>query len=259
MQHQKNQQTRGVHMDELRQFCERLPQEACIFTARIGDGQQLSIVFRGVLSYAIENGYEPTEKDTIVTMVYENIDDLIDECTEIVKDEGYGLEYSTMRFQAYTIDRKPIRSKVIRTNIEQDFIDENINSITALTNANIRMSEEIRRVLREVSNNNAEHLKTIGQLTSAFVQSKKEMLELERENMVKELVMSLPDDDDDTKSKGLDLLERVVGGFFQQQQTNIDDMVKETIKNDPSKVREYCEDPEIVEAIRKAMFGGDNE
>ena len=246
-------------MNELRDFVGRLPDEACIFTGRVGDGQQLQIVFRGVLETAIAQGYQPSDKDTVVTVIYQNLDDLIDACHECCIDEGFGVEYSTMRLQAYTIDRKPIRSKVIRRKIEDDFIDENISSITALTHANIRMSEEIRRVLREVSNNNAEHLKTIGQLTNAFVESKKQMLELERENMVKELVMSLPDEDDDTKSQGLQLLEKVVGGFFQQQQSNLDDLIKDTIKNDPSKVREFCQDPDVVDAIKDAIFGGDDE
>ena len=247
-------------MDELRDFIERLPSEACIFTGRIGEGQQLNIVFRGVLESAVVNGYKPSEKDTVVTVIYQNIDDLVEACVEACIDEGFGLEYSTMRFQAYTIDRKPIRSKVIRKQLDGTYEIENMSSIQALTHANIRMSEEIRRVLREVSNNNSHHLKTISDLTTAFVESKQSMLELERENMVKELIMSMPDEDDnETQTKGLQLLEKVVGGIFQQKAHDMDEVIKETIKTDPDKVREYCEDPEVVEAIRNAIFGAGHE
>ena len=36
--------------------------------------------------------------------------------------------------------------------------------------------------------------------------------------------------------------------------------IKETIKNDPEKVREFMKDPEIVESImREVMRGGDDE
>jgi len=242
-------------MNELQDFVSRLPAEACIFTGRIGDGQNLHIVFRGVLETAVEQGYKSTDKDTVVTVIYENIDDLIDACVECCVDEGFGIEYTTMRFQAYTIDRRPIRSKVVRKKLDDDNWNENINPIQALTNANIRMVEEMRRGYREVVNNNVEHLRTIGRLTDAFVGTKKQMLELERENMIKELVMSMPDDENDTQSQGLQLLEKVVGGIFTQKEQSIDDMIKETIKTDPSKVREYCEDPEIVDAIKDALFG----
>ena len=74
--------------------------------------------------------------------------------------------------------------------------------------------------------------------------------------------MQLHDDDngDDTRQQGLNLLEKVVSGVFQQQSHNLDDMIKETIKNDPEKVREFMKDPEVVESImREVMRGTEDE
>lgn len=243
-------------MQSLQDFFDRLPPEAVIFTGRIGTGQNLNIVFRGVMSQAVEDGYKASDKDTIQTFVYSDGDRLVEDCLETAQDAGWGLEHEILRFQSYTIDRKPIKSKVLRKEIELDIDkeDREINAIQALTHANIRMTEEMRRGYREVVQNNREHLETIRHLTEAFVMSKREMLDLERENMAKELVMKYHDDEqgDDTRAQGLALLEKVVGGFFQQQAANIDDIIKETIKSDPSKVKDFMNDPEIMEAIMKA-------
>ena len=83
--------------------------------------------------------------------------------------------------------------------------------------------------------------------------------------MARELIMEMHDKDtgDDTRQQGLSLLERIAHGLFSQhamQGANIDDMIKETIKNDPEKVREFMKDPEVVESImREVMRGGDDE
>lgn len=240
---------------------ERLPEQAVLFTARIGSKQELSIVFKGVISSAIEQGYKPNEKDTLETFVYENLYELVEDCLVTCEDEGWGIEHPKLRFQAYTIDRKPIRSKVLTKSLELEDTGD-VNSIQALTHALIRMSEEVRRTLKETNVNNAEHLKTINSLVQSTVQAEKDKLLLERENMAKELIMQLHDDDngDDTRQQGLNLLEKVVSGVFQQQSHNLDDMIKETIKNDPEKVREFMKDPEVVESImREVMRGTEDE
>jgi len=51
--------------------------------------------------------------------------------------------------------------------------------------------------------------------------------------------------------------------FNQQamQGGNIDDMIKETIKNDPEKVREFMKDPDVVASIMREVMRdeeGDN-
>ena len=130
-----------------------------------------------------------------------------------------------------------------------------MTAIQALTNANIRMSEEIRRVLKEVNENNKEHLHTIATLTNAFVQTKSDMVDMEREVMIKDLALSMPDTDDDTKSEGLQLLNKVVNGYFQHQEMNIDEKIKDTIKNNKEKVREFMQDPEVVNSIKDVIFG----
>lgn len=248
-------------MSNLHDFVERLPEQAVLFTARIGSKQELSIVFKGVISSAIEQGYKPNEKDTLETFVYENLYELVEDCLVTCEDEGWGIEHPKLRFQAYTIDRKPIRSKVLTKSLELEDTGD-VNSIQALTHALIRMSEEVRRTLKETNVNNAEHLKTINSLVQSTVQAEKDKLLLERENMAKELIMQLHDDDngDDTRQQGLNLLEKVVSGVFQQQSHNLDDMIKETIKNDPEKVREFMKDPEVVESImREVMRGTEDE
>jgi hypothetical protein len=251
---------RGCIVSDLHEFAERLPEQAVLFTARIGTKQDLSIIFKGVLASAIEQGYKPSDKDTLETYSYENLYDLVEDCLVTCEDEGFGIEHPKLRFQAYTIDRKPIRSKVLTKSLEIG-TENDISSIQALTHALIRMSEEVRRTLKETNVNNSEHLKTISHLVQSTVQAEKEKLSLERENMAKELIMQLHDDDngDDTRQQGLNLLERVVSGVFQQQAGNIDDMIKETIKNDPEKVREFMKDPEVVASIMREVMKDDEE
>ena len=80
--------------------------------------------------------------------------------------------------------------------------------------------------------------------------------------MARELIMEMHDKDtgDDTRQQGLSLLERIAHGLFSQtamQGANIDDMIKETIKNDPEKVREFMQDPEIVASIMREVMRED--
>jgi len=131
--------------------------------------------------------------------------------------------------------------------------------VQSLTMANIRMSEEIRRTMREISLNNKEHLQTIASLSQTLVTSQKEKLLLERENMARELIMEMHDNEtgDDTRSQGLSLLERIAQGLFNQQAMqggNIDDMIKETIKKDTEKVREFMKDPDVVASIMREVM-----
>jgi len=249
-------------MDKLIDFCERLPPQAQIFTCRIGTSKDLTIFFKAILQETFEQGYKPSDKDTTETLVYETIDDLVEECLQIAEDEGYGTEYDTIRFHAFTIDRKPIRSKVLKKEIHVDNTIDQHNAVHSLTVANIRMSEEIRRTMREIANNNKEHLATIQSLSQTLITSQKEKLQLERENMARELIMEMHDKDtgDDTRQQGLSLLERIAHGLFSQtamQGANIDDMIKETIKNDPEKVREFMQDPEIVASIMREVMRED--
>ena len=261
----KTAKRKGCFMDKLIEFCERLPPQAELFTCRIGTSKDLTIFFKGILQSTFEKGYKPSDKDTTETLVYETIDDLVEECLQIAEDEGYGTEHDTIRFHAFTIDRKPIRSKVLKRDIHIDTSFQQHDAIASLTTANIRMSEEIRRTMREIANNNKEHLATIQSLSQTLITSQKEKLLLERENMARELIMEMHDKDtgDDTRQQGLSLLERIAHGLFSQhamQGANIDDMIKETIKNDPEKVREFMKDPEVVESImREVMRGGDDE
>jgi hypothetical protein len=208
-----------------------------------------------VLIWALEQGYQPSHKDTIPTKQYEDIQSCIDALLNTCEDEGWGYEYSTVRIQALMIDRTPVGTKVIRKETTEQ-VDFDISPIQALTNANIRMCEEMRRGYKEVVNNNRAHLQTIESLTSAWVEARKEMIELERTNMAQNLVLGMEDNNGiDYKAQGLEVLNRAVEGFFQSKVSNMDDMIKETIKNDPEKVKEYCEDPEIVESIKNAIFG----
>jgi len=84
-------------------------------------------------------------------------------------------------------------------------------------------------------------------------------LELERENMARELIMELYDkeNDENTQEQSQSLMDKVIGLIQQQihaSNVDIDTMVKETIKSDPEKVKEYMQDKEVVEAVKKAMM-----
>jgi len=247
-------------MSNIHDWLERLPEGSLIFTARGGTQGQLNVFFRGCLVEALEQGYKPSNKDTVETLSFVDLVDLGEEILTSAEDEGFGVEWDTLRVHAYTIDGKPIKSKVIKKDVT-DIIDTGSSSIQALTLANIRMSEEIRRVLREITNHNAKNLETIAMLTNSVVNSEKDKIELERENMTRELIMQLHDEDtgEDTRSQGIELLQRIAEGLFSKQTAmNMDDVIKETIKNDPEKVREFMQDPEVVEAIMKeVMKGGD--
>ena len=239
----------------LQDFINDLPEQTCLFVARVGEGQSLRVCFRGVLIWAIEEGYTPSHKDTVPTKQYADIQSCIDALLNHCEDEGFGYEYSTVRIQAMLIDRTPVGTKVIRKEVTEN-ISFDISPIQALTNANIRMCEEMRRGYKEVVNNNRAHLQTIEQLTSAYVEARKEMLELERTNMAQNLVLNMENDNGvDYKAQGLEVLNRAVDGFFQTKVSNLDEMIKDTIKNDPEKVKEFCEDPDVVESIKSAIFG----
>jgi hypothetical protein len=62
----------------------------------------------------------------------------------------------------------------------------------------------------------------------------------------------------------LSLFEWIAQGLFNQQAMhggNIDVMIKETIKNDPEKVREFMKDPDVVASIMREVMRdeeGDN-
>ncbi len=243
-------------------WLDRLPEGSVIFTARGGTQGQLSVFFRGCLHTALENGYKPSMKDTVETLAFDDLVDLGEEILTAAEDEGWGVEWDTLRVHAYSQDLKPIKSKVLKKDVS-DSIDMSGSSIQALTVANIRMSEEIRRVLREVTQHNKVNLETITNLTHAVVESEKSKIELERENMTRELIMQLHEEDtgEDTRSQGVELLQRIASGLFgQNQAVDIDEMIKETIKTNPDKVREFMQDPEVVEAIMKeAMRGKEDE
>ena len=52
-------------------------------------------------------------------------------------------------------------------------------------------------------------------------------------------------------------MDKVIGLIQQQihaSNVDIDTMVKETIKSDPEKVKEYMQDEEVVKAVKKAMM-----
>lgn len=141
-------------------------------------------------------------------------------------------------------------------------IDDSGSSVQSLTTALFRMSEEIRRVLKVVTEHNTKNLETITHLTQSVVSSEKSKIDLERENMTRELIMQLHEEDtgEDTRSQGLELLQRIAGGLFGQKEGgDIDEMIKETIKTNPDKVREYMQDPEVVEAIMKEAMRGKDE
>ena len=242
-------------MRTLTDFINDLPQEACVVIGRVGDGQKLTTFFRAC-TLEVKDTYKPSEKDTVPTKLFLDIDEAIEKCMDFAQDEGWGIEYSTLRIIVQTVTKQPCGTKVLRKEITDTFEhNDSMTAIQALTNANIRMSEEIRRVLKEVNENNKEHLHTIATLTNAFVQTKSDMVDMEREVMIKDLALSMPDTDDDTKSEGLQLLNKVVNGYFQHQEMNIDEKIKDTIKNNKEKVREFMQDPEVVNSIKDVIFG----
>ena len=226
---------------DLHDWLDRLPEGACIFTARGGNNQQLNLFYRGCLTTALDQGYVPSSKDTVETIQHDDLTDLGEDILQSALDEGWGVEWDTLRIHAYSIDR-PIKSKVLKKEIT-DIIDDTSNSIQALTLANIRMSEEIRRVLREITTHNAKNLETIATLTNAVVSSERGKIDLERENMTRELIMQLHDEDtgDDTRAEGLALLQKIAGGLFGGVDVDIDTIISETIKNDPQKAKEMVE------------------
>lgn len=253
-------------MNKLIDFCERLPPQACIFSARIGSSQSLNIIFKAVLVPVWEevtglsfiNDYKPHPKDTLETFAYMDMNDLVEECLQTCEDEGWGSEHDTVRFHAFTSDIKPIKSKVLKKELFVE-VDKQTDTVQALTNGLLRMSEEIRRSMREITNNNKEHLQTIAQLSNSNVEKNRHVLELERENMARELIMELYDkeNDENTQEQSQSLMDKVIGLIQQQihaSNVDIDTMVKETIKSDPEKVKEYMQDEEVVEAVKKAMM-----
>ena len=240
-------------MSDLLDFCERLPEQACIFTCRIGTGQTLNIFFKAILQEAHENGYKPHEKDTIETFVYDNMHDMVEECLQSAEDEGWGIEHDTIRFFAHTIDRKPVRSKVIKKRLSFDTIDslEPKGSIEALTSALIRMTEEVRRTLHTQTQYSDKQLKTIEKLSERNIQNEETRLELEREVMIKSLLMEMNEEEqgNETKQRGLELLGKAFEVYKSSQDSTIKQKIKETIMQDDDILNEFMQDDEIKSRI----------
>ena len=255
-----------IKSNKLIDFCERLPEQSCIFTARIGTSQNLNIIFKAILVPVWEEvtgknfieDYKPHPKDTLETFAYMDINDLAEECMQTCEDEGFGTEHDTVRFHVFTVDLRPIKSKVFKKELFET-VDKQADTVQALTNGLLRMSEEIRRTMREVTNNNKEHLQTIAMLSNSNVEKNRHVLDLERENMARELIMELYDkeNDENTQDQSKSLMDKILGLVQQQihaSNVDVDEVIKETIKNDPEKVKEYMQDEEVVEAVKKAMM-----
>jgi len=255
-----------IKSNKLIDFCERLPEQACIFTARIGTSQNLNIIFKAILvptweevtGKTFEEDYKSHPKDTLETFAYMDINDLAEECLQTCEDEGFGTEHDTVRFHVFTSDLRPIKSKVLKKELF-DQVKNDSSPIEALTNGLLRAMEEIRRSMREITNNNKEHLQTIAMLSNSNIEKNRHVLELERENMARELIMELYDkeNDENTQDQSKSLMDKILGLVQQQinsSHVDVDTMVKETIKNDPAKVKEYMQDDAVVEAVKKAML-----
>ena len=250
-------------MSELLDFCERLPEQACIFTCRIGTGQNLNIFFKGITQEAHENGYKPSEKDTIETFVYESLHDLVEECMQSAEDEGFGIEHDTIRFFAHTIDRKPVRSKVIKKRLSFDNMEnvESKGSIEALTIAVIRMSEECRRTLRTQTEYSDKQLKTIEKLSERNILNEENRLELEREVMFKNLVIDMQEEEQGnvTKQRGLELLGKAFEVYKSSQDSTIKQKIKETIMQDDDLLKEFMQDDDVKSRIWDTFMKHNNE
>ena len=242
--------------DKLIDFCERLPPQACVFVCRIGTGQQLQVFFKGITTQAHEQGYKPSDKDTVQTMVYETLHDLVEDCLLSAEDEGWGMEHDTIRFLAYTIDRKPVRSKVLKKALDITQEETQTNSIQALTHAIIRMSEEVRRTLRTQEEYSEKQLGIIEKLTQRNIDQAHEKLEIERDNMIRSILMEIHDKDNesDVESRGYNLLERAISLYQQSQTMNIKDKIKETIMTDDETLDEFLQDEEVVKKIYDRMM-----
>lgn len=251
----------AIMTNKLYEWFDRLPKEACVFTAR--GGREMHTFFRCCLTSILEEKkYSPSPKNKIVTYDFVDLEEIQEQILTAAEDDGWGLEYEILRIHAWDINNEHLISKVIRKDTMSKNIDDSGSSVQSLTTALFRMSEEIRRVLKVVTEHNTKNLETITHLTQSVVSSEKSKIDLERENMTRELIMQLHEEDtgEDTRSQGLELLQRIAGGLFGQKEGgDIDEMIKETIKTNPDKVREYMQDPEVVEAIMKEAMRGKDE
>jgi len=259
-------------MSDLQDFCERLPEQACIFTCRIGIGQKLNVFFKAVLIPSWQKmtgvdfeddkkGFKPHPKDTIETFSYNNIQDLCEDCMQSAEDEGLGIEYDTIRFFAYTVDSSiPIRSKVIKKQLaftgEGMGLQDTKNSIDSLTVALIRMSEECRRTLRTQAEYSEKQLRTIEKLTERNINQEEQRLELERENMIKTIIMEMHDEDNqgDVKERGYELLVKAMDMYKSSQTNSIKQTIRDTILHDEETLKEFMQDDEIKNKIWDTMM-----
>ena len=77
-------------MSNIHDWLERLPEGILIFTARGGSNGSLAVFFRGCLVEALEQGYKPSNKDTVETLSFVDLVDLGEEILTSAEDEGFG-------------------------------------------------------------------------------------------------------------------------------------------------------------------------
>ena len=156
-------------------------------------------------------------------------------------------------FFAHTIDRKPVRSKVIKKRLSFDNLEnvESKGSIEALTVALIRMSEEVRRTLHTQTQYSDKQLKTIEKLSERNIMNEENRLELEREVMLKSIIMEMNEEEqgNETKQQGMELLGKAFDVYKSSQESTIKQKIKETIMQDDDILNEFMKDDEIKSRI----------
>jgi len=244
-------------MEKLLNWISALPEEATVFTVCSGSGRKLEQIYKVVLPGAIENGWTPKPQDKNEVFQALDLDDLADQVQGVLEDTGYGIEYVKARVYAYSVQGKHIKSKLITKQIPIPQGDYTDSAIQALAQANISMTNEVRRTLANVTDNNARLLEIVTQLTEGFVSAKRDQVIAEQERLAYEMVLEAQEIEENKgiKEEGLSLLSQIANTVLEQKrQSSFDtESLKEHIKNNPGVVDDFIDDPEIINAVMASM------
>ena len=156
----------------------------------------------------------------------------------------------------YTVEGKHVKNKLLRKSLAEANKDNSVSAIQSLAQCNIAMSNEVRRTLSVVTDNNARLLEQVVELTESFVSAKREQIIAENERMAYELVLENKEAEEDNEARetGFAVLGQIAEALQGQfgKKFSIGDL-KEHLKANPADVDAFMEDPEIIDIVMSKM------
>ncbi len=243
-------------MDILLNWLQDLPPQAQVFTVCIGNGRELEQCYKTVGAVGIEDGWTPKPNEKNEVFQFEDLEDLFDQIKEVLSDNGFGDDVTKCRIYAKSIHGKHIKSKLI-TERPRQLEEDNTNAIIALTNSNTQLINQVIRCLTIQTDNNAQLQQTITNVTNSYVEAKQETIQEQQQRLIYEIVAEHAEleSSNDTQSQALTVLTNIAETVLAQRAKSgfTTDDLKTHVKTNPDVVKDFMDDPEIIDIVMKSM------